>query len=259
MVTPKEKSQEIIGLLHARLIKEQYFSDSEFFEFNVKMRGVGKATSRDNMAWAYLYACNQDVERALSYFRKSLNYQTSDTSFARNYFVFLLKHGKVKELKGAVDKAKKNSFLAGSQHLMFEDLFTSILKGDFKGASEALDSLISLKQDLAEHSESMKSKIQAFLLYSDFNGEALRKLGEIYTNLIEENSLFAVGRFDFKVYPNIDVNHISLIVSERHRENIGALNYRLAREIANNECFDDANFSASIDIMLEDATELINL
>lgn len=252
MANPKEKSQEIIDLLHSRLIEERYFSDSEFFEYNIKMRGVGKASSKDNMAWAYLFACNQDADKALHYFRKSLNYQTSDISFARNYFVFLFKHGRVKELGLAIDKAKKKDFLSGSQHVMFEDLFTSILKGSFKGALQAASSLINLKQDLSKATEAIKIKIESFLSYSDIKDEGLKKLGEIYSNLIEKHALYAVGRFDFRTYPDVDVNHISLIVSEKHKEIIGKLNYELSYELASTDYFDNANFSASIDMLLED-------
>lgn len=251
MVVPKEKSQEIIEKLHSRLINENYFTESEFFSYSIEMRGVGKASSKDNMAWAYFYACNKDKNRALQFFRKSLNYTTADNSFIRNYFVFLFKNGMAKELIQAIKKSGAKESLRGSHHFMFEKLFVSLLRGDFEEAIQTSDSLINMRNDLSELYEVMKKRIYLFSSSSNLEPKDLEKLGEIYTNLIEENELYAVGRFDFRTYPDIDVNHISLIVSDKHRDIIGKLNYDLAYALASNSCFDNKNFSASIDMSIQ--------
>lgn len=254
MIAAKEKSQEIIEKLHTRLTEERYFTSAEFFTYSGEMRGVGKASSKDNMAWAYFHVCNQDKDKALYFFRKSLNYKTADISFARNYLVFLFKNGMAKELIQAIQKSNTKESFLGSQHFMFERLFTSILRGDLQEAMRVSDSLINLKNNLSELYEAMKKKIHLFSSFSDLKEAELKKLGEIYTNLIEENQLYAVGRFDFRTYPDVDVNHISLIVSDKHRDIIGKLNFDLAYALASNDCFDDKNFSASVDMSIQNET-----
>lgn len=98
----------------------------------------------------------------------------------------------------------------------------------------------------------MRDKLRNFIEYAGLSDSELKVLGSIFITLIEKYNLFLRGRIDFKTYEEFDVNHISLIIDNRHKSILGKLNLELAMNMASQRFFDNKKFSASIDMMGQD-------
>lgn len=246
MIAPEKKVTGILAELYEKMVNEIYFTEFESQLYARKMEGIGKATSEENLAWAYYYACNKELEKALHFFKKSLHY--NNPIFLGNYLTYLVRNGLIDEFLLATESASLKPCFRGVGQVLWSELFISILRGNLMVAREQLEGLIKLDNEYSLWAKKIELDLDRFIKEAKLDSQQLQILGDIFITLIREYRLFALGWFTFKSYPEFGVNHLSLVIDYRHKDIIGAINYELAMAIASEEKLDRKKFSVSVDM-----------
>lgn len=246
MIAPEKKVTIILAELYEKMVNELYFTEFEGQLYARKMEGIGKATSEENLAWAYYYACNKELEQALHFFKKSLHY--NNPLFLGNYLTYLVRNGLIDEFLRATERAGLKPCFGGVGQVLWGKLFISLLRGNLTMVREQLERLIKLDNEYSLWAKKIELDLDRFIKGAELNSQQLQILGDIFIALIREYRLFALGWLTFKSYPEFDVNHLSLVIDHRHKDVIGVINYELAMAIASEEKLDSKKFSVSVDM-----------